>query len=55
LLLGYGVYSEVERALESKKEVFVLRKFLNNFYLKRVKNIWIIDSTDWKVCYGKIG
>ncbi len=52
--IGKGVYEEVADGLRKNKKVFVLRKGIFGFCLKKVKELKIIDSIDWKIYYGKL-
>jgi len=48
--VGQGVYDEVKTALECEKKVYVIRKWR----FKRVYDVVINNSTDWKITYGKL-
>jgi len=52
--VGRGVFEEISEALNKGKDVFVLRKGLLGFKLKRVNNVVWADINDWKVYYGKV-
>jgi len=53
--VGKGVYEEVYHAITNGVKAKVLRKFLGRFVLKEVTGLQIIDGTDWKVGYAKVG
>ncbi len=52
--IGKGVFDEIKSALYHKIEVFCLRKNLFRFRLLQVKNVELVDVTNWKIRYGKI-
>jgi hypothetical protein len=52
--VGKGVYDEVFHGLGLDKEVHVLRKAGDKYFLKKVTGLDLADAYDWKVKYGKV-
>jgi len=52
--IGKGVYEEITAALRFEKEVYCLRRRVGVFQLHRIKEVMIVDDTDWGTRYGKV-
>lgn len=52
--VGRGVFEEVAEGLRKRKKVFVLKKGIFGFCLKKIKGLEVDDYTDWKVYYGRV-
>lgn len=50
--IGKGVYDEIIKALNNKKEVLLIRKEI--FYSISKKNLRLFDQNDWKIRYAQV-
>ena len=52
--IGKGVFTEIIEAQKYDIPVFVIRKFVDEYFLLPVKEVVVTNYHDWVVEYGKI-